>query len=752
MSRNKKNQHTFDSKKDLPWLAKAIFFLCALSLVVPILSSPHVYLGSFYFKGTVFQLLTELMFACWVMLLVTRLEYRPKWRNPVVLGLLVATLTMLAVLPLAIDPAYSFWSYPSRMAGVLNYLHYFVWLLIVISTSRSVSNYRVLVGISCLTAVAVGFYGFIQWVFGPAGEILSTLNNQSFFGAYMMTHVFLAVWLWSSSRFNWLRCLSILTIVVGTTSVFLSGSRGAALILFVGIIFIATMLFLTSSSSRNYKIFLPIFLLVFTSMVIGAVFVLRLPAVRKEAQIYLPIAIQRIIYRDFGHDRLVLWGMALQGIAERPVFGWGMEQYELIFYKYFDPTDIDKVVLSERYADLVHNQYLDTLVASGVIGLSGWLFFLGTVAWAAIAATRKMNSAEERRRLILIGSVLFVYITYSFFMFDTPATLIATFLGFALISTYYAEIAGLNISSTGGRSSVQLNQIVIPIILLLLLVMWLVNIEPAYKVIQLKSAQREVYINRTQALEKFKRVFSGYNPYLHDLRLSGLNSLKVWAENVSLHSSPMEALLRLISTQLAMSAEAKFYNARFQLAAASAHRLLGAYDPEALSVAEIYVRRALEMSFNRFDPYYELGEIAMMRYQVDEALKNFRLAKERMPILNNGQHAFIHFRLACAYALKCDIDAVRREFSAAENFKYETYKDNRLAIILGSCAADHDVGWFTNDLNKLLEVYPDHPTLLVAAAKIFKASGLDDRATEMLSRLQQRHPEKAEQLAKELDL
>ncbi|MBU1028721.1 O-antigen ligase family protein [Patescibacteria group bacterium] len=744
----------FDNQ--VPLLVKIVGVLTVLSLIVPILTSPHVYFESFYFKGLVFQLLTELMFAGWILLLVTKPNYRPQWRHPVVLGLLLITLAMLIALPFALDPTYSFWSRPGRMAGVVNYLHYFAWLLVVVSTFRSVRSFRPLVAVSCVTAVAAGLVGIVTWISQPDELVLSTLNNSSFFGSYMMTHVFLAAWLWTGNRATWSRVVAISTVIIGSCSVILSGSRGAVLVLGISALVVGFIFFIMSTISRTRKVIIVVILSSLAMVLIGSIIVLRLPSMQEWGEDHLPLSIERIVYRQFGQDRWVLWKLALQGIAERPVFGWGAEQYELMHYKYFDPTSIDKAVLNERFADRAHNQYLDVLIASGAVGLLAYLFFLGAIGWAILIAWRRTVQVDKRKSIILAGTILLGYVVYSFFMFDTPAVLIATFLGFALIGAYYTETTGSTVTADIS-GSLKLNQIVVPVGLLFVLVVWLVNAGPAYKLYQLKDAYREVSINRSLALEKYQRAFSGYNPYLQEFRLLGLRSLQTWAENVSLHSSQMEALLRFMSTELIAAAEERSYNIRFQLAAAAAHRLLSAYEPEMLVVADAYTQQALIDGHNRFDPYFELGEIAMMRSEADEALKYFRLAEERMPILNREQHAYAYFRQACAQAMKCDAVAARRSFETALHFDeaeiltYETYKDTRLAIAIGnSCGIDPNFNWYIPELDKLLVVFPDHPTLLTAAARIYKAGGMYDRTAEMLKRLHERHPEEADQLAEEL--
>jgi hypothetical protein len=367
-------------------------------------------------------------------------------------------------------------------------------------------------------------------------------------------------------------------------------------------------------------------------------------------------------------------------------------------------------------------------------------------------AWRRTASLDSRRQIAFAGTVLFVYGAYSVFMFDTPAVLVATFLGIALIGAHYAEAVGRSRPDPKApvRSRVH-THIVLPLVVVLAAVAWAVNIAPARKYAQVQDAGNEVSISRSRALKMYVRAFSGYDPYLQDMRVKGLESLQVWSENASLVSPQMEALLRFMAAQTVEAAAVRDYNVRFQLVAAAAHRMLGTYDPKALDIAERYAQRALAAGPNRFNAYFEIAEIALARSQADEALSNLRLADERIPLKNSVNHGYVYYRMACAHALKCDADAAHTALEDAVRSGYAADKDTRLAITVAkSCGVDPSFGWLAEHVDQVLAVYPDHPELLKSAAKTFMADGSSDRAAEMLRRLYERDAEAADALAEEL--
>jgi O-antigen ligase len=54
--------------------------------------------------------------------------------------------------------------------------------------------------------------------------------------------------------------------------------------------------------------------------------------------------------------------MAIPGALERPVFGWGQENFSYVFNKYYQPSMFDQ----EQWFDRTHDEFLDWFVAGGI--------------------------------------------------------------------------------------------------------------------------------------------------------------------------------------------------------------------------------------------------------------------------------------------------------------------------------------------------------------------------------------------------
>jgi tetratricopeptide (TPR) repeat protein len=124
--------------------------------------------------------------------------------------------------------------------------------------------------------------------------------------------------------------------------------------------------------------------------------------------------------------RAYIWPMAIKGSIERPILGWGQENFNYIFNANYNP----KMYNQEQWFDRAHSVYLDWLVGSGFVGLAAYLalyVLLLIVLWKS-----QMSVAEKS---VLTG-LLAGYAIHNIFVFDNLASYVLFFalLGFVASS------------------------------------------------------------------------------------------------------------------------------------------------------------------------------------------------------------------------------------------------------------------------------------------------------------------------------
>jgi tetratricopeptide (TPR) repeat protein len=115
--------------------------------------------------------------------------------------------------------------------------------------------------------------------------------------------------------------------------------------------------------------------------------------------------------------------MAWEGVKERPILGWGQENFSYVFNKYYDPA----LYGAEPWYDRTHNIFLDWLIAGGVLGLVAYLSILGAALWYVIVRPvferfwsrgREKDQPFTLYEQALILGLLAAYMFHNLFVFD----------------------------------------------------------------------------------------------------------------------------------------------------------------------------------------------------------------------------------------------------------------------------------------------------------------------------------------------
>lgn len=130
--------------------------------------------------------------------------------------------------------------------------------------------------------------------------------------------------------------------------------------------------------------------------------------------------------------RLYVWNAAWQAFLDRPIFGWGQENFNAGFEAHIDA----RLFLAENFAqpwfDRAHNIFLDILVTRGVVGSTA-IILLVLASLFVIRHARKKEILGEWESMLLYALVP-AHVLQMQTGFDTVGSymLLALFLGYAL--------------------------------------------------------------------------------------------------------------------------------------------------------------------------------------------------------------------------------------------------------------------------------------------------------------------------------
>lgn len=490
-----------------------------LVILVPFIKTDFFLFPFITGKNFLFRLAVEVGFAAWLILIIRHPEYRPH-RSPLLWAVgAFAFATALSTF-FGVNPYRSFWSNYERMEGLVTFLHLGAFFLMAGSMFRTKTTellfFRTSLGVSLL----ISLYALLQWfgvlkTFQSATRVEATLGNSAYLAIYLLFHIGVAAWLWTkSSRSRNNSILYGVIIAFFTFILFLTETRGTILGLIAALLVGAVMTaFVRAGKPRRYAL----------GLLGGVVLLVALfIPLRNTSLVQKNGALQRFASISLSdtttQSRFTIWKMGYEGFKERPLFGWGPENYLIVFNKYYEPT----LWPQEPWFDRAHNVFFDWLVMGGIVGLLAYLSLFGASLYVLFGHHRKLFSVSER---IIIVALFAGYMVHNFFVFDNVTSYIMFFSVLALLYARAGEDRGSNHREIGEGAQ----SLLIPVIVIGLCVSAYFFV---YKgavasntLIQALSSQ-----NADDGLVKFKKVFAlntfGSNEALEQLLIGAVGVIQ----------------------------------------------------------------------------------------------------------------------------------------------------------------------------------------------------------------------------------
>lgn len=136
--------------------------------------------------------------------------------------------------------------------------------------------------------------------------------------------------------------------------------------------------------------------------------------------------------------RVFIWKGSVGLIKERPLLGWGPETMIYVYSKYY-LSGLGHIERANAAPDRNHDEWLDFLVFSGVIGLAAWLAILGVAAWIGIRVLRRARSMRAVILTAAIAASVVGHLAEATVGIDIVSTLMLLWMLFAMVTVLYAR-------------------------------------------------------------------------------------------------------------------------------------------------------------------------------------------------------------------------------------------------------------------------------------------------------------------------
>jgi tetratricopeptide (TPR) repeat protein len=505
------------------------------------------------------------------------------------------------------------------MTGLLMQFHLFAFFLVLSSTFEK-EDFKKFFAISIFVSMLTGIYGVLT-VESKTVRGGGTIGNESFLGTYLLFNTFFALYLYLTSS-DWKRNFGLFSFVLLLFCLLLAGVRlrertffdslflifyksgvRAAKISFYGGVFLLFLLWLIVKRKKPFKILG--FLILIPSVILIS---FALYSVMFQPQSFFRHLIEKEV-GSFG-GRFFVWEIAKKAFFEKPILGWGPENFEFAFQKYFNPCFGTKKCGIDVWYDRAHNVIFDTLVTTGILGLlSYFLIFLSIlfILWRNFLI-KKVDFWEAS----IFTSLFVAYFVQNLTVFDMISSYLMLFLTLSFLASFEREKEKLEIKKP--------HPYLISILAILFLIFFVYFVilpaisstsvilaikTPPFTKERLELQKRAIYtssLGRFQIRQFFtENVISTYNRNLR------------WGINVK---EEFDFLIREMKENI-KECDLDF---RSYLELGQLLNIYARIDPKKTAQAEEILRKAIEVSPNNQRGYWNLAQTMLLKGDFEKAI------------------------------------------------------------------------------------------------------------------------------------
>lgn len=422
-------------ERALVWIVKIGLWLIPL---LPLYVASGMLFPYITGKNFAFRAIVEIIFAAWVGLAILKSEYRPRL-TPLFKSVTIFTAVVFLADILSPHPYRAFFSNYERMEGFMMIGHLYLYIVMLAALFKTRRDWLIFFHVSLAASIGASYYGLLQHLglrpsLQGAFRVDSTIGNPTYFAAYLLFHVWLlALLAYQYRRKLWLAGIYGALLAAELMMIYFTATRGVVLALAAVAVPLAAVIVIfwnrmfssrrggwsrgrfASACALALMVAIPV---IFWSIRASEV-IQQNPALRRLTNYSLQ--------EGSIQDRTMIWGMSLKGVRDRPLLGWGQENYYLVFQKYFNPG----LYAAEPWFDRSHNVVLDWAVHTGLLGLAAYLGIFVVAAREIIRAMRR-ERALFFEGLFLIG-LFTTYFLQNLFVFDNLSSylLFFAFLAYA---------------------------------------------------------------------------------------------------------------------------------------------------------------------------------------------------------------------------------------------------------------------------------------------------------------------------------
>ncbi len=708
-----------------------------LSLFIPLVIFSQ-YISPFHFgKAVIFRSLVEIMAVIYILLIAsTGKKHLPKF-TPLITAITVFTGLYALASFTAVDFNFAFWGTLERMGGLFSFLHFWVWFIILISVFKTKQDWKRLLKIS----VFVGFlsvlfaYGqrfklgdfFVGWQ--HESRVIGTIGNAALFAGYLLFVIFLSLYLLLETikeKIENKQKLEIVlyggVLILGIPVLHMTAVRGSIAAFWGGLFLLGLIYLFGLKNRKKLKILVAsalILLLILTALIWAnkdSEWVQDIHWLERMTDISLQ---SRTL-----QTRLWSWQSGWEGFKEKPILGWGPENFVIAHATHFKPGHFTGMG-SETIWDRAHNIFLEMLTTMGILGFLSYFSMFAIIFYLLIKRFKQKKVSFNF--MAILGVMFIVYIVHNSFIFDTTANYLVFFLSLGYVNAITAnkeKIKKQQLSAEKGFNPF----LALILGLLAIVLIYKTNIEPAkanYACTRAILAGRAG--NVQAAMAKYQEAFAyktyqGQYEIRHRFATFAIQYNQVLKKkDKQVNADMLEKAIKEVNINIHQHSNdyvPPLYLARLYI-------LLLEQKPElAKQEVEKAVQKALEINDKNPRVWYELGQARLSLKKYDQAVDAFKVALELNPDVTQS-----YWFLGMSQLKAGEFENAKQNIEKAiqKGYAYKSSLSDIIRLI--------DLYSNTKDYYKLIELYetaielqPENAQLYASLAVIYAKVGEIEKA------------------------
>jgi O-antigen ligase len=494
---------------------------------VPLLVLPMSFIFPFIVpKILLFRSLVTVMIGCYVLLLLINWqEFKPKFS---ILNVALATfLVSFAISTFAgVDSYHSFWDNHERMLGLFTIFHYIAYYFVCSSVFKNWTDWNRALKVFLSAGSLAMLVGVVQHFKGgillnqDIDRVASTLGNSIYVGGYGLFLMFVSFLLFVKEKnktWKWLEAAGAFLALLG---MFFSGTRGSILGLAAGMgIAVLGYIIVLRDFPKTRKILVGV-------AVFGIAAISLLYIFRQTSFVMSIPAVNRTINTSFesikNSPRWIAWEVAVESWKERPVFGWGPNNFFYAFNMYYQSRSLEHGY-GETWFDNAHNIIMNTLAVQGAFGLASYLFIFFAAVITLVLARRKQKLEPH---IVVIGAAfLIAHFVQNVTVFENPTSYLYFMFWLAMVASLSvkqdepAGAAGKNNKPANifPNKTISTGTIATTGLIILFLI-FIFEIQPARANMKTLEALKYLSYQPAAGLELMKAALAFNSPHIDDIR------------------------------------------------------------------------------------------------------------------------------------------------------------------------------------------------------------------------------------------